>query len=165
MNEFREPWRLCPGCHQEYHNDLAIDLANEFVSFARRQYPKDTERQVESLYVKLRALDCMLDRVPPVQKKEAGDTANVLLSLINRMKADAPPLTRRYSQMEAIAYSTLGQIAYYEGTEESARRAVVHFEMDLKVCKAIGFVEGIVNAKRNIAAAKSMYKGGSNDEE
>jgi hypothetical protein len=62
---------------------------------------------------------------------------------------------------EADAYSTHGCIALDEGTEESARRAVVHFKMNLKVCKAIGFADGIVNAKRNIAIAKSKYKGGS----
>ena len=35
--DFRKPWRVCPGCHQEYQNELAIDIANKFVSFVRRQ--------------------------------------------------------------------------------------------------------------------------------
>jgi hypothetical protein len=82
MIEFRVPWIECPGCHQEYQNDLAIDLATEFISFVRRQYPDDTRRQVESLHLKLHALNSMLDRLQPEQKKEAGVTANVLLSLL-----------------------------------------------------------------------------------
>jgi hypothetical protein len=67
----------------------------------------------------------MFERLQPVQKKEAGVTANVLISLIDRMKNDTP-LTKCYSEFEAFAYSILGRIALNEGTEESARRAVAH---------------------------------------
>jgi hypothetical protein len=48
-------------------------------------------------------------------------TATVLLSLITRMKHDAP-LTKRCSEFEALAYVTQGRIAFDEGTEESATR-------------------------------------------
>jgi hypothetical protein len=64
-----------------------------------------------------------------------------------------------------FAYTTHGGIALKEGTEESARRAVAHFEKDLKLCEAIGDAEGIATAKSNIAIAKSMYKGVNNNEE
>jgi hypothetical protein len=49
-----------------------------------------------------------------------------------------------------IAYYTHGCIALDEGTDESARRAVVHFENCVKVGKAIGFARGFANAKSNI---------------
>jgi hypothetical protein len=107
----------------------------------------------------------MFERLQPVQKREAGVTANVLLSLIERMKGDAPPLHMRYSHFEAYAYTTHGRIALNEGTEESLRRAVVHFEKYLAVNEAIGDDEGIATAKANIAYAKSMYESGNNDEE
>jgi hypothetical protein len=71
----------------------------------------------------------------------------------------------RYSQMEAFAYNAHGRIAFAEGTEESARRAVVHFEKSLQVYKAIGDVICIATAKSNIADAKSMYGDGNNNEE
>ena len=89
MQEFVTPWETCPGCHQEYQNELAIDIANKFVSFVRRHYPNDTKRQVEALHLKLSAFTSMLDRLQPVQKREAGVTANVLLSMIDRMKGAA----------------------------------------------------------------------------
>jgi hypothetical protein len=163
-DEFVNLWETCPGCHQYYQNELRIDIATKFVSFVRRQYPHDTQKQVESLDVKRAALMAMFDRLHPVQKKEAGVTTNVLLSLIDRMKGDAP-LTMRYSQMEAYAYHTHGRIAFAEGTEDSARRAVVHFEQYLKVCKAIGDDEGIATAKSNIAAARSKYEGENKHDE
>jgi hypothetical protein len=144
-------------------DELGIDIATKFVSFVRRQYPGDTRRQVESLDVKLRALGSVFERLQPVQKSELGVTANVMLSLIDRMRANAP-LSRRYFQMEANAYSVHGRIALNEGSEESARRAVTHFEKDLKVCEAIGDTVRIATAKANIAIAKSKYESGSNEE-
>jgi hypothetical protein len=105
----------------------------------------------------------MLDRLQPVQKREAGITANVLLSMIDRMKNDAP-LQIRYSEAEAYAHNAHGCLAFDEGTGESARRAVAHFEKSLQVFEAIGDVEGIATAKASIAIAKSKYEGGSNEE-
>jgi hypothetical protein len=165
MDEFVDPWETCPSCHQEYQNEFAVDIASEFVSFVRRKYPEDTHRQVESLDLKLNVLHSMLERLQPVQKREAGDTANVLLSLIDRMREKVSPLPRHYSRMEANAYYTHGQIALDEGTEESARRAVTHLENQLEVFEAIGDAGGIATAKANIGIAKSKYEGGSNNEE
>ena len=98
--EFSKAWRDCPSCHQEYQNELRLDIASKFVSFVRRQYPQNTRRQVESLYSKLNALDSMFERLQPVLKREVGVTANVLLSLIDRMKGDASPLPTRYSHLK-----------------------------------------------------------------
>jgi len=160
MFEFRKPWAFCPGCHQEYQNELAVDIASKFVSFVRRQYPRDTQRQVESLNLKLAALDSMFDVLQPRQKREYGVTATVMQSLIGRMKGDAPPLPRRYSHLEAFAYSVHGRIALDEGTEESA----LHFENQLKVNEAVGDDEGIAMAQANIAIAKSEFEDGDSEE-
>jgi hypothetical protein len=164
MNEFIKSWHICPSCYKSYQSELSIDIATKFVLFVRRQYPHDTQRQVEALYVKLAVLDNMLRRLQSVQKREAGVTATVLLSLIDRMKTDVSPLSYRYSRFKAFAYNVHGRIALDEGTEESARRAVVHFEKYLKVCEAIGDADGIASAKNNIAEAKSKYEGDSNIE-
>jgi hypothetical protein len=165
MNEFVNPWLFCTSCHQEYQNELRIEVGTKFVSFVRRQYPRDTQRQVEARYMKLFALMKIYDRLQPVQKGEAGVTANVLLSLIDRMKGGVSPLPRRYLIFKAHVHNTHGRIALNEGSEESARRAVAHFEKYLEVCEVIGHDEGAANAKANIAYAKSLYEGGSNNEE
>jgi hypothetical protein len=81
------------------------------------------------------------------------------------MKGEVSPLPKRYSEFQAFAYHTHGRIAFDEGTEESARRAVVHFENQLEVNESIGDAEGIATAKINIDVAKSMYESGSNNEE
>jgi hypothetical protein len=164
VTELVKPWHTCPSCSQKYQNELSIDIATEFVSFVRRQCPNNTQSQVEALYLKLNALESMLNRLKPVQKREVGVTADVLLSLIDRMKIEVSPLPGRYSHFEVVAYSTLGRNALDEGTEESARRAMVLFGKDLKVCKAAGNYEGVATAKGNIAIAKSKYEGGNTEE-
>jgi hypothetical protein len=61
--------------------------------------------------LKLRALDIMLDRLTAEQKKEAGVTANVIISLIDRMKREvSSPLPKRYSWFEADTYHTHGRM-------------------------------------------------------
>jgi len=115
--------------------------------------------------LKLCALGSVFERLRPVQKREAGVTANVIISLIDRMRKDSPQVSMRYSKIEANAHGVLGSIALDEGTEESAKRAVVHFENQLEVFEAIGNDLGDAFAKRNIAYAKSMYERGNNDEE
>jgi hypothetical protein len=100
-----------------------------------------------------------------VQKREARLTANVLITMIDRMKGDASSLPGRYSQFEASAYNTQGRIAIDEGTEESARRAVVHFEKLLQVFEEFSDADGIASAKRNIAMTMSMFIGVANNEE
>jgi phosphoribosylformylglycinamidine (FGAM) synthase PurS component len=90
-----------------------------------------------------------------VQKIEAGVTANVLLSLIDRLRAVAL-LTKRYSEIDAYTYNTHCCIAIDEGSEESARRAVEHYANQLVVNEAIVDAEGIATAKSNIAVARSQ---------
>jgi hypothetical protein len=66
--------------------------------------------------------------------------------------------------ISSVRIQHTGCIAFAEGTDESARRAVVHFENQLRMNEAIGNDEGAASAKGNIAIARSMYEGGSNEE-
>jgi hypothetical protein len=163
-DQFRDLWANCPSCHQEYQNELSIDIASKFVSFVRRQYPDDTHKQVESLNLKLLALLNMFDRLKPVQKREAGVTANVVLSMIDRMKGEVSPLTMRYLCFKVGVYHLLGRIALSEKTKESARRAEAHFDNQLKASIELGYADDIALARRNIACAKFNYEGGNNEE-
>jgi hypothetical protein len=107
----------------------------------------------------------MVMRLTPVQKIELGVTANVMLSLIGRLKTEVSPLPERHSQIEAYVHGVHGYIALDEGTEESARRAEAYFETSLQVFEAIDFAEGIAGAKGYIAFARSKYDNGMNNEE
>ena len=47
--EFITPWRTCPTCLQSYQNDLAIHIADEFVSFAKKSYGYPGNELVEKV--------------------------------------------------------------------------------------------------------------------
>ena len=81
------------------------------------------------------------------------------------MKADKSLLLMRYSQFQAAAYRTHGRIALFGGTDESAKRAVAHFDKQLEVNNAIGCDRGSAISKSNIVYAKSKYDGGRNTEQ
>ena len=66
---------------------------------------------------------------------------------------------------KAFTFHVHGNIALDEVTEEGARRAVVHFENQLRVNEAIGYDKDIAVAKTSIVIAKSKYEGDSNIEE
>jgi hypothetical protein len=104
----------------------------------------------------------MFGRLQPVQNGEVGVTANVLISLIDRMRVVAP-LSIRFLSFEAYAYHAHGRIALYEGTDESARRSVAQFEKCLEVNEAIGDAGGIATAKTYIAYETSKYESGNNN--
>ena len=72
-NEFVKPWKTCLSCHHDYQNELAVDIATEFLLFVRGKYPHDEGKQLESLYLKLCALDSMIERLQPMQKIEFDD--------------------------------------------------------------------------------------------
>jgi len=74
-----------------------------------------------------------------------------------------PPLL--YTQMETHAYNSHGRMALNEGTEESTRRAVAHWQTSLELNDSIGNIEGIAAVKVQIAKAKSNYESGNNNEE
>jgi len=155
---FREPWEVCPNCHQDYQNDLAVDVSAKFVSFVQRKHPNDQPKLVDALNLKLWLLVSMINSSEQTLRiTEANAIALQVLALIHQMKAETPNLPTRCMQCEALTHNDLGLIALNEESEESAREAVLHFEKYLTLSKSIDFNVGIANAEYNIAYAKSKY--------
>jgi hypothetical protein len=120
------------------------------------QMPRDTQRQVEALALKLDALDVY------AQTREAEVTANVILSLIERMKSDAP-LPKHCAQSEANAYAVLSSIALTKGTKESVVVGVAYIDKARAVLEAINDAEGASDAIKGLALVKSMFEGDNSE--
>ena len=155
---FREPWEVCPNCHQDYQNNLAVDVSAKFVSFVQRKHLNDRPKLVDALNLKLWLLVSMINSPEQTLRIiEAKAVASQVLALIDQMKTETPNLPTRCMQCEALTYNDLGLIALIEESEESTREAVLHFEKYLTLSKAIDFDVGIANAEYNIAYANSKY--------
>jgi hypothetical protein len=63
MTSFREPWKICTNCKQPFQNQLSLDLASEFASFAEVTYGHDGNNKwekmkvIDSLHFKIYALN------------------------------------------------------------------------------------------------------------
>ena len=63
MTSFREPWYKCTNCKQPFQNQLAVDLASAFASFAKETYGHDGNykwdkmRVISALRLKIEALN------------------------------------------------------------------------------------------------------------
>ena len=88
---FSEPWKICNNCKQPFQNQLLIDLASAFVSFAEANYGHpgnskwDKLKVLSSLTAKITALSPTLLRT---DKEMIAVEGNKMLSIIDHTKSD-----------------------------------------------------------------------------
>lgn len=163
INQFRKPWEVCSSCNQSYTNELAVDLATEFVTFVKEIYPRDQLRNLEARVLRLESIQNMASRLQPKQRKVAKQIGRNILMLTKQIKLTQPSLSTRCLLAEAVTYNSLGRIALVDKTEESSRVAVISFEKCRAANKAIGNENGVALAETYIAIAKSKYEGGGSE--
>lgn len=96
-----------------------------------------------------------------MDKAKGRETTNVdkILSIIEEMKTADPSLPGDVQMIEGHAYNNLGQIAYREGTKESAKTAIEYFEKYREICEEADYAAGVTIAGSNLAKAKAKYEG------
>ena len=92
------------------------------------------------------------------QKEGATQVANKMMSIIGQMKDADPLLPQDIQQYEANTYNILGNIAYDNGTKESAEIAVEYFEKCRDICEEIGDSLGTTTANSNLAHTIAKYE-------
>eukprot|EP00581_Thalassiosira_minuscula_P036830 CAMPEP_0184446440 /NCGR_PEP_ID=MMETSP0740-20130409/2924_1 /TAXON_ID=385413 /ORGANISM="Thalassiosira miniscula, Strain CCMP1093" /LENGTH=479 /DNA_ID=CAMNT_0026815777 /DNA_START=55 /DNA_END=1494 /DNA_ORIENTATION=- len=150
--KFVESWRICPSCRQPYQNELAVDLATEFVAFVEKEYPSDQGKLLEALKSKLYIL-FGIDTLPE-KEGEIEVIANKMLSMIEKMKLSNPLRMQRLQQIEADTFNRLGLIALKGGTKEIAKLALEYFEKCRDIFAAIGDDDESAVAEHNLALAR-----------
>lgn len=165
-HSFQNPWIRCFRCDQLYQNELANDMASEFVSFVGREYPGDSAVErfknvlaLDNLLVRLAAKGPQLDIIQG-QITDAERVASRLLSLIESIHTDTiNTFDAKTRQIEAATHSNLGSIIGWGDSEENAKRAVECFEKSRDISKAAGFSRLAIAAESNILFAKSKREG------
>ena len=132
--EYIKWWTECQICYQDFRNDLAVDLANEFVSFVdqiRQNFLREQKQQahIEALHVQHTALlDKNDEATDEHTEEEARVIANKLISIVRDMERKFPKISDSVYAFEADAYSCLGNIALRDGTVECSKEALGYFE-------------------------------------
>ena len=99
LNAFKEPWKVCRNCCQYYQNELAVDLAAEFVTFVEKEHPSNQWKQLQALHLKLPAVQGMA--IQPTQKRETKQIVSRMLSMIRAMKTSNLSLPKTILKLEA----------------------------------------------------------------
>ena len=132
----------CQICLADYENDVAIDMADEFVSVVENEYPHEQLIYLEALHFKLDTIILNWEeRLPiPTQHEEAKDVANKILSLISEIKATSGSLSlpQQVDYITATTYNSLGIISLMEGKSCSLQASVRYFKKCEEVCSALG---------------------------
>lgn len=155
FNKFREPWEKYASCLQNHQNDLAVDLATEFVKFVEDKYPDNLPLKLESLVLHLEALQGMMARLDQKQRDEAKSIACTILFLIGQMEAQLRSVPKRITLAEAVTYSILGKLVLNERTQESAKDALICFEKCKVANRRIGNKNGVALSETYNAIAKN----------
>jgi len=133
----------------DYENDVAIDMADEFVSMVENEYLHEQLIYLEALHFRLDTIILNWEgRVPiPTQHEEAKDVANKILSLISEIKASSGSLSlpQQVDYITATTYNSLGIISLMEGKSCSLQASVRYFAKCQAICEALG-VGGIDEA-------------------
>jgi hypothetical protein len=147
LTSFREPWHKCNNCKQPFQNQLAIDLASAFVSFAEATYGHDGNSKlekmkvIESLRSKIESLG--LNKLLYTNAGTQEELSKKILSMINQTKKDfkmhswvhMPKDSEEYQyykllcvEYEAFAYKSLGGMLISDTSEEGFKIMITHYK-------------------------------------
>mmetsp|Transcript_30890 Transcript_30890/g.65289 ORF Transcript_30890/g.65289 Transcript_30890/m.65289 type:complete len:484 (-) Transcript_30890:143-1594(-) len=145
LDDFNGPWGKCPNCKQRYRNKIAIDLATAFLAFTQSNYPEHKSIHLKALNMKLDAL------AKSGQLEDTKKVANKILSIVRRLKMNHSSLPKRDLYVEARAHDQLGIIHLNEGTKESAKSGMKHFEICRDILKSAGNNYGVAATEAKLA--------------
>jgi hypothetical protein len=85
--EFLAPWETCPTCLQSYQNDLAVHIADAFVSFAEKSYGYPGNHLFEKVKV-MEALRLQIgSNLSAASGREMMDAKDKIENLIHKLLA------------------------------------------------------------------------------
>ena len=179
MTSFREPWDKCTNCKQPFQNQLAIDLACAFVSFAETTYGHegnnmwDKMRVMDSLRLKMVALN----QLPDADAGTKEELNNKLLSMIDQTKKDLnmsrwihmPKASEEYHyyralciDYEAYAYKQLGKMFWRDSSEEGVKIMLQHIKKARAIYNLFGMNDD-AQQMDSIISIKAANKQAAND--
>lgn len=165
LEEFTDPWSACAVCRRPHQNEFSVDLANEFVTFAKKTYrgrgAGERFMNIVAMRTKLHAF-LSWNSYPA---EEAKDLAHKALSLIEQTKltptkhASSKRMCLEYSirDEEHMVSSDLANVFRCQGLSEEALK---YYEQCRDIGKALDSPRDVLIAEKNIALVKSDVNAG-----
>ena len=181
-NSFIDPWEICTNCKQMFRNQLSIDLASAFVSFAEANYAgngmNDKLRVLDSLRHKIEVLSMQSGTSDKqlIYTAETTTHINKLLSVVDQTKKDfkmsgwihKPKNSKEYDyyrflcgRYETFGYDAMGTMAQCYNSKEGFKIAITHFKKARAIYNLLGMTDEAKQMESKIAVATELQA--SND--
>ena len=177
LPSFREPWSKCTNCKQPFQNQLAIDLACAFVTFAEATYGQEGSSKWDKMKV-MDSLRLKIEALNQLPNADAGtqEELNKLLSTIDQTKKrykmsrwiHMPKASEEYHyyralcNYEAYAYKQLGRIFLRDSSEEGSKIMLQHIKKARAIYNLVGMKED-AQEMDTIISIKAANKQAAND--
>ena len=147
--EFLAPWEKCPNCLQYYQNDLAVHVADAFLSFAEKTYDypgNQLEDKMKVMEALRRQIGSNLSAATGKETMDAKDKIenliHKLLALVDQAKEEhdmsewvqMAPTTYEFKRykfisllFEAFGYQNLAQIYVLDQSEEGTKTQIDYY--------------------------------------
>mmetsp|Transcript_13870 Transcript_13870/g.31815 ORF Transcript_13870/g.31815 Transcript_13870/m.31815 type:complete len:501 (+) Transcript_13870:101-1603(+) len=92
FDKWKEPYTVCPNCHQSYENDVALDMSDGLIEFVEREYknrvPQITYWRTNMLVAKGEKMSLygVMSFRKPEQAEDAKDLAEEIFCLIRELR-------------------------------------------------------------------------------
>ncbi len=180
LDEFIITWEKCPICHQDYKNDLAIQIANAFVSFAEGTYGRpgnslvDKMRVMEALRLQIQSYFGNFPRWRGDEKQLVENLTHRLLELVDRAKDEhdmkgwvhMAPTSEKFqnyrhfrSRYEAYGYVFFGQLHFWDERKKSKDIEIGHYKKARDIFKSVGMEKDEKKMSDLIDQARALCEG------
>ena len=120
LPSFREPWSKCTNCKQPFQNQLAIDLASAFVSFAEATYGQEGN----NMWDKPKVMTALCSKIESLNKlsrmlytdEDKKKICSKLLSMVFQTKKDLKMSRWIHKPHDSEEYQYYRVICIYECT-------------------------------------------------
>ena len=159
-NEFITPWEKCPNCLRSYQNDLAVHIADAFVSFAKKSYDYPGNQLFDKVKVMVALHNQIGSNLTATSGRETMDAKDKIENLIHNLLVTVDqakeehdmggwvhmaPTTDQFqmykyicTNFEAFAYHNLAQIFGLDQTEEGAKTQIGYYSKARAIYDAFG---------------------------
>ena len=159
--DFLRPWEKCPNCLQYYQNDLAVHIADAFLSFAKNTYDypgnqlEDKMKVMEALRRQIGSnLSAATGRETMDAKDKIENLIHKLLAMVDQAKEEhdmggwalMAPTTYEFKRykfisliFEAFGYQNLAQIYVLDQSEEGTKTQIDYYSRARAIYDAFGY--------------------------
>ena len=163
---FDMPWKDCSICKQEYQNDLALHLAEAFVSFAERTYDYPGSYLTDKMKIMKALMNSVRLGIKLPIRKMMGMADRAIYEHGMEGWVHMDPSTPEFqdyrivSSFKAFGYVCLGEKYQLDTNKENESIEIGYYDKARDIFNSVGMELQSTHMSETIRNAMAKYKGG-----